>query len=309
MIIFNCIRYIILLFIILFCVLHVVAQKQNNIWYFGNKAGLDFNSNPPTGIQSPLTTVEGTASICDPAGNLLFYTNGETVWDRNHDIMPNGNSLLGGESSTQAALILPLPNSCTKYCIFVTEDHFTDGGLSYSVVDMCLNDGLGDIISGSKSIILADQTAEKITAIPHSNGSDIWIISHKLNSRDFLAYLLTPSGVSINPVISTVGSFYNSQAHIGPVRASHNGSKIVSSATFYNIVEMFDFDAATGVLSNANDVTQIFGTQQYVYGVEFSPNDSLLYLSTTFVNSTLYQLNLGTFESAVLNTQPGNYHY
>ena len=90
---------------------YLSAQNQNNIWYFGSNAGLDFNTDPPTALESDLETLEGTASISDPAGQLLFYTNGATLWDRTHTIMPNGSGLLGGESSSQAALIVPLPNS------------------------------------------------------------------------------------------------------------------------------------------------------------------------------------------------------
>src|SRR5688500_13154403 len=80
----------------------VYSQNQNNIWYFGDKAGLSFNAEPPSALYSDLVTFEGTASIADPAGNLLFYTNGAFVWNREHDIMPNGFGLTGGESSTQA---------------------------------------------------------------------------------------------------------------------------------------------------------------------------------------------------------------
>src|SRR4030095_6111364 len=72
------------LFFILFVSNLLMAQKENAIWYFGDRAGLDFNTIPPTPITSNLTTLEGTSSICDPGGHLLFYTNGASVWDRNH---------------------------------------------------------------------------------------------------------------------------------------------------------------------------------------------------------------------------------
>ncbi len=285
------------------------AQIQNNIWYFGNKAGLDFNTTPPTPIESYLFTLEGTASICDPAGHLLFYTNGATVWDRNHNVMPTGSGLRGGESSTQAALIVPLPNSCSQYYLFTTEDHYTDGGLAYSVVDMCLNNGIGDIVSSSKNTLVVNRTAEKITSVLHANGVDIWILTHTLASNQFLAYLLSATGLNITPVVSSIGSFYSSNAIIGPIKASHNGSKIASSASFYNICEMFDFNSTSGQLTNLFDINQFFNKQHFVYGIEFSPNDSLLYLSTFFVTNYLYQLNLETDQLTTLNSIPGNYHY
>ncbi len=295
-----------ILFIFLFSD-SLFAQKQDNIWYFGDKAGIDFNTSPPTPIKSELTTLEGTASICDPEGHLLFYTNGTTVWDRTHLVMPNGTGLLGAESSTQAALIVPLPRSCNQYYLFATEDHYTNGGLTYSIVDMCLNGGLGDVIPTKKNILVQDQTAEKITAIPHSNGTDIWIITHLLGSNKFLAYLLTAAGLNNAPVISNVGSFYPVDGHIGPVKASHDNKKIASSASFRGICELFDFNATTGLLSNSVDILSLLPPQQFVYGIEFSPNDSLLYLSTFFVTNNLFQINLRTKQVVTLNSISGNY--
>src|SRR4051812_45301770 len=78
-----------------------VAQKQANIWYFGNRAGLDFNQIPPQPLSnSNLNSVEGTASIADNNGKLLFYTNGLAIMNRKHLLMKNGGALAGHPSST-----------------------------------------------------------------------------------------------------------------------------------------------------------------------------------------------------------------
>ncbi|HZV71284.1 MAG TPA: hypothetical protein VFG10_17135 [Saprospiraceae bacterium] len=285
------------------------SQKQNNIWFFGNKAGLDFNFTPPKPITSDLFTLEGTASISDPAGHLLFYCNGATLWDRNQNPMPNGDGLLGGSSSTQAALIVPLPGSCDMYYVFTTEDQFMNGGLAYSVVDMCLNEGFGDVILSTKNTLVIDKTTEKVTAVLHSNGVDIWIITHTRSSDHFQAFLLTSAGLNTTPVVSTTGAFYNFNAIIGPVKASHDGTKIVSSATFEDICEMFDFNASTGVISNPVDLTTHWNEDRAIYGIEFSPNDQMLYLSGTFFTCYLYQLDLNSGVLTTLNSIAGNYHY
>nr|MDQ3017638.1 hypothetical protein [Bacteroidota bacterium] len=283
------------------------AQLQNNIWYFGEKAGIDFNGSLPIAIAGNLNALEGTASICDAIGTLLFYTNGATIWDRNGVAMPNGSGLSGGESSTQAALIVPFPKSCNQYYVFTTQDHSTDGGMHYSVVDMCLNNGLGDIVPSSKDILVVDRTTEKLTTVLHENGVDIWIITHPLASADYLSYLLTETGLNPTPIVSSIGFFYSSQAIIGPIKASHDGTKIASSATFHNICEMFDFNASTGTLSNYFNLNQLLSGQNFVYGIEFSTNDNLLYLSTTFVQNSLYQINLQTQDLTTLHNLPGNY--
>src|ERR1051326_8915476 len=90
------------------------AQKPAMNWYFGQKAGLDFNSGTPVPVLgSSMWATEGCTSISDSNGNLLFYTYGDTVWNKNHQPMPNGFGLFGHQNSTQSALIVPLPGSST----------------------------------------------------------------------------------------------------------------------------------------------------------------------------------------------------
>ena len=148
----NYLRVLTLL-LLLFCVPFTsFAQKQGNIWYFGFKAGVDFNSGNPIGISDgAMSTEEGCASISDANGDLLFYTDGDTVYNRNHNVMPNGHGLLGNISSSQSAIIIKKPNSDSLYYIF-TVDGWTgnNGGLNYSVVDMVLDGGNGDV-NGKKT--------------------------------------------------------------------------------------------------------------------------------------------------------------
>ena len=52
-----------------------VYGQQANYWYFGDKAGLNFNTSPPTALtDGQLNTFEGCATISDNNGALLFYT-------------------------------------------------------------------------------------------------------------------------------------------------------------------------------------------------------------------------------------------
>ena len=95
------------------------AQGEANVWYFGENAGLDFNSGSPVSLNNgKLNTVEGCATISDNNGNLLFYTDGIIVYDRNHNIMQNGTGLHGDPSSTQSALIVPKPLDPNIYFVF-----------------------------------------------------------------------------------------------------------------------------------------------------------------------------------------------
>ena len=271
------------------------AQKQNFVWYFGNSAGLDFKTAPPTPLLGEISTVEGVATIADQNGDLLFYTDGTFVWDRSHSVMPNGSGLAGGFSSTQSAVIVPLPNSCTKYYLFTAEDQFTDGGVAYSIIDMALHEGYGDVIPSTKNTAMVDLTAEKLAATVHTNGVDTWILTHTLNSNNFYAFLLTENGLNPTPVISSVGTVYAENGwYNGPIRISHDGSRIVHAATFSQMVEILDFDNATGQVTNPQNLYALFDDER-IYGVEFSPNDSLLYLgsaSNILDANTLNQVQL-----------------
>ncbi|WP_282053397.1 hypothetical protein [Maribacter luteus] len=94
-------------FVVMFSVFQLSGQNENKIWYFGENAGLDFNTSPPTVLtNSAMIAPEGCSSIADTNGDLLFYTNGETIYNRNHQPMVNGIGLNGNVSSSQSVLIV-----------------------------------------------------------------------------------------------------------------------------------------------------------------------------------------------------------
>ncbi len=293
------------LLIFFFAPLFCLGQKQGSIWYFGNEAGLNFNSGSPIVLTdgqtySPNgTNVEGTSVISDSTGALLFYTNGMEVWNKNHQVMPNGNGLLGNFSSTQSSLIVAQPGSSRYFYIFTTDDFYEDGlqyGFRYSVVDICFDNGLGDVLSDQKNIKLLDTVAEKLTAVKHINGNDFWIIVHKYYSDAFYSYHLSPLGI-VDTVISHVGSVHPTTmiglgGAIGQLKVSPNGNKlaIVNGQSAPNIAEYFDFDKNTGIVSNCVSI-QTNPNYSY-YGVSFSPDNSKLYISCWLNNNGIYQFNL-----------------
>src|SRR6476660_7890192 len=114
-------KKILLLILLSFIQISAFSQHQANNWFFGIKAGLNFSSGSPVAITTgALSTTEGCSAISDAQGNLLFYTNGVSVWNRNNEIMPNGDSLHGDISSTQSALIVPAPGSSDYYYYIFT---------------------------------------------------------------------------------------------------------------------------------------------------------------------------------------------
>jgi hypothetical protein len=293
-----------LLLLLLFVPLFSSAQKQGNIWYFGDHAGVNFNTGIPVALTDGATYLslnhsEGTSTISDSSGILLFYTNGEKLWNKNHQVMQNGDSLLGNFSSTQSSIIIPKPASSEFYYVFTLDDKNIDNlqyGFRYSVVDICLNNGLGDIVSSDKNILLLDSVTEKVAAVKHFNNVDYWILTHKFNSDAFYSYLLTSNGI-INTVITHIGTSYN--GFQGQLKFFNNGNKIVMCSTdLSRTLFLFDFNKTTGIVSNQKSLTIPYGPFSGIYAAELSPDDSKLYCS--FVTGTSmgtgiiqYNLNAG----------------
>lgn len=270
----------------------ISAPKYNHIWYFGEGAGLDFRSGSPKALtDGQLVTWEGCGAICDSLGNLLFYTNGVTVWNRNHRQMPNGNGLYGNMSSTQSAVIIPKPGDDSTFYIFTAPDYSQGEGFSYSIVNLRLEVGLGDV--SVKNVTLLENVTEKVTVIKHANNKDYWILTHKWESDEFAAYHLTSGGVISNMVISKIGSVINGAASnkVGCIKASTDG-RMVSMVSLENpFIEIFDFNLSTGQLSNARKFESKYFTGSYC--LEFSPDNTKMYLSIYRGNiSNLYQLDL-----------------
>jgi hypothetical protein len=284
------------------CKSSVCQINNTNIWYFGAQAGVDFNSGTPVAlVNSVMNQYEGCSSIADNSGNLLFYTNGVQVWNINHVQMPNGFGLMGDISPTQSALIVQQPGSNNIYYIFTT-DNYEDllvNGCRYSIVDMTQQSGLGDVTI--KNVLLIAPTAEKLTAVKHSNGNDIWVITHEWNSADFYTYLVTSSGVSSTPVISNIGLTHNGvfANAAGYLKTSPDGSKLALAITGnINTIEIFDFNNSTGVITNSITDTSIASP----YGIEFSPDVSKLYVSS--IQREIYQYDLLAGSSAnIINSK------
>lgn len=282
------------------------AQNRNNIWYFGKPAGLDFSTNPPLKISSPQYSHESSSIICDNQGNLLFSTNGDTVWNRNHVIMQNGTGLLSGRgSASQGVLILPKPCDANIYYIFTVpeEERITelDSSSYYSIVDMREDDGLGAITV--KNQFLHKPVSEKLTAILQANGNDYWVIEEELGTGNLLAFRLTDIGVNTIPVVSFINN--DPISGRGYLRFSHDGNLICNTYELLNYLSLFHFNKNTG---EASVFANIPG---YYYGAEFSPDNTKLYVSESFQTIWQYDVTLPTPEE-ILNagieiSPPGEY--
>ncbi|MCE2612700.1 T9SS type B sorting domain-containing protein [Flavobacteriaceae bacterium D16] len=275
------------LILLLLCPLLLHSQGETANWYFGQNTGIRFNND---GTVSPVTdsaidTFEGCATISDNFGNLLFYTDGISVYDRNHNVMPNGKGLYGDPSSTQSALIVPQPDSSTIFYIFTVDTSLDvndqDQGFNYSVVDISLNGGNGAVTT--KNVQLINNTSEKLTAvIKDCFDKSIWVLT--LAPEDgyspiidtFYAFEVTSTGVNPQAVKSKLNA--QIQDARGYLKLNSTGDKI-AAANVTSGLYLYDFDAATGIVSNEQQIN-IQDDNINPYGLEFSPNNRFLYVQT-----------------------------
>lgn len=282
------------------------AQKEAAVWYFGYNAGVDFNSGTPVALTDGQTYVnEGCATISDPNGNLMFYTDGISVWNRNHDTMPNGTGLKGDPSSSQSAIIVPKSDEPNIFYIFTVDNIGEPDGLQYNVVDMNLDGGLGDV-TAQKNILLHTPVSEKVTAVAHANGNGVWVVTKGWQTNAYLSFLVNAAGVNPTPVVSNIGftatdiSSANQETH-GYLKASPDGKFLALAMYGRGMAEICRFDAATGVVSDwvsLQSVLDDFWYYEKPYGVEFSPNSKVLYVG---VIAGILQFDISNYDEAAIS--------
>lgn len=275
--------------------------NRTNHWYFGEGIGLDFSSGTPVlDTLSPMSQREACAVMSDTAGNLLFYTDGDTIWNKNHVMMTNGFGV-GCESSSNGAVIVPNPGNDSIYYLFTVDcwENFGTHGLRYTIIDVNANGGIGAILQ--KNIQLYSPSSEQLAVTRHCNGIDYWVVSHAYSINKFYAHKVTAIGVDTVPTITYIGDtlpVLTPVGNAGMMCFSPNGEKLC----FVNVRKgsrLFDFDLLSGELRNMIVLT----TDSQELACSFSPDNSKLYISFTGVPLTgkhISQYDLTANDSALI---------
>lgn len=249
------------------------AQREGSIWFFANRAGLDFNVTPP----QPRTDhyLQNISSepvvMADPCGNLLFYSNGATVWNREHQPMSNGESLYGGNAA-QGVLALPYPGRDSLYLLVTLNwgNNVPNRGLWYSVVDARLDGGKGAVTV--KNRFLLDPGTSQLTGVRHANGRDFWVLTVQGGTTRFLALPVTTAGISGTPVASNLP--FQTIAD-NKMRASPDSRKVamnVMNSQPSNANVLLRFDNATGRVTGTYEFSRLAGGT-----FDFSPDSRKVY--------------------------------
>lgn len=281
----------------------------NKIWYFGNLAGIDFNGQTPVALLNGATnTYDNVATISDEQGSLAFYCDGENIWNKDHALMVNGNGILGSLTGGQPALIIKQPdngkgNNYNYYVFTVAE--FGTGGLHYSIVDMSLDSGRGEVVSKNNLIYLS--SCEKLAAVYNQSDDSYWIITHEFGNSNFNCYKVNSTGLNINPVVSNVGdantggSFGSRHGAMGQLAISENGTRIANAMNYSDQIQLFNFDIATGLISSPITIIN----RNNSWGVAFSPDGNMLY-ATDWQSANIYQYSLLNYNPTDINASEIN---
>jgi gliding motility-associated-like protein len=264
-------------------------NRTANIWYFGEGVGIDFNEvdgldPPPRSITSAhaMNAPNGTSTISDQNGEVLFYSNGSTVWNRENAVMPNGTDIGGDSLSTQSVIIIPFVDDNTLYYVFTTEQVYGANTyqLKYSVVDMKEDDGRGDVVI--KDIVLFTRSTERLAALEGGNG--YWLLAHEYGNNTFRAYLISENGIG-TPVISSAGSVHSINDPLSGqagMKFSNGGDRVAVALIEGqdDFVEVFSFDQQTGEITDLEytiDLNDGGPGNDEVYDVHFSLGGDKLY--------------------------------
>ena len=299
--------YLLTVFLAIFLSSSLFAQHEADNWIFDGGAGLNFTTGDPIPllINAPSEFHSGTV-MSDTLGNIIFYFNGDRVYNRNDQVMLNGDGMLPDHSGDcQGSIAFPKPNSDIQYYIFnVSNENYPDG-LYYSLVDMTLDGGLGGVTPVKNVKLTAANTAvDKLFPLKNAKGDGYWVITRLFNDDRYACFKVDPSGVDPEPVYSSTGIYRGFLESRGPVKVSPDKKYLVScywthSLGPLNNFEVCSFNPETGKIEFKYYIArQWTGPNSFSApsDCEFSPDSKYLYVAYTNIDTwsggALYQYNM-----------------
>ncbi len=284
------------------CSEDICSPGEARIWYFGDHAGLDFRTEPPTVLTNgeSKNDLTNAATICDAAGSLLFYTDGFNVYNRSHYVMPNGVFDPFLLFSDRDVYIIPHPGQNGIYYVFTG----SGTGVYYSMIDLKLDNGQGDIVPGQKEILLLPDIpnpAIRMTAIRSCAPGGYWLICKTLGVNSvFHAFRIDQNGINPDPVNSDDLEHLNPYR---PIKISPDGKRVARAGDGPSVL-LYDFDLQTGKITSPVQLS-LPGTDKS-RGIEFSPGGRFLYASSkeelpATKKSRVFQFDLYAGDTKAIN--------
>lgn len=276
------------------CACNPCRGESANFWQFGHRAGLDFSTEPPqdrTGGQS--YAAGATACMSDPSGNLLFYISGDSVWNKRHRIVRNGTGL---NSDKNAASCMAFPIQGIREYILVTQQA---SDVFYHQLDVTKQNFEGEISEQYKNKALnGGQPVLKFTAVACAKA--VWVVMQLHSGNHWLARRFINQ--QPEPAVASMAGSLVGQPVFGPaagqIKSSADGRLLASIiATPADTAtkgsggfDLLNFDPETGQITLANTI--VLPELYQASGLEFSPDDHYLYVTTAATASHLWQFDL-----------------
>jgi hypothetical protein len=305
----------------LFTVSHI--HSQSVVWKFGNFGGLKFNSNGTTSTHSGsyANGGGGATGITDESGNLIFYTDGKNVWDGNNTLI--SSALMGTTISTQSPVIIPVPGQCNKYMIFTVGSHQNSTStFGAAWVDVFGTPGNYTVsVATPGGLILSNDWDEKLAVVADGATpfTGYWLFAHRPFQNQYISWHFTSDNMSGVTSIGGLTNFLMAKttqtgnlSHAGgtnyanakgQMKFNKAGTILAAAVSESRAVEMFNFNKATGIISFFKSFTLPASTgslsSSNIYGLEFSPNGNLLYISEGYhalsnVQKRVFQVNFSS---------------
>ncbi|KPM48537.1 hypothetical protein AFM12_07915 [Jiulongibacter sediminis] len=312
-----------------FCYEPASSGGGNERWYFGNGATLEFQGTgevaerdslaesgsvfgeaeqdsvvyqPIPGGSNPLNTNSATAMVYGPSGALAFYTDGVNIYDGNDEQILDSlglGTLSGNNTASQAVAIVPKSNcnECPHHQYYVFTKDKDTGLLSYSVIDLRYNEGLGMITE--RNVPVAYDIADKLAVRSVNDGAGFELITHSENGSEFQFMTLDTLGLITRR--QTLGAPYaNEESQNGYLVYSTDQELLAQGVVIngQNYVQIFAYDPDTQQWSQINSIELGISAPPSVYGLSFNEDNRFLYATISgnpSAGETSYLLQIPLF--------------
>ena len=295
------------LILFVFAINQTHAQTQNGVWHLNNGVRLDFTTSPATVTSGlPIMSPEGTATVTDANGEVLFVAAPGSIYDKNYQIIENGNDLLGDRgNSAQSPLVVQNPGDENQFYVFSIADHLDDieGGFFYHIVEYCPNTGKLKVLEDKKNIQIPGQYSERLHAVRIESNNSYWILTTGLEAKTLYAFRLNSNGLSNNPVETARGG---GDGRIGKIAVSPDKSRLAWSTTFnvHRGLSIYDFNENTGRISSEFKISQ-----DEIYGLAWSSTGNNLFFTDVFLECSVNVFNRASNTITIIAQGDGNYAF
>ncbi|WP_332452619.1 thrombospondin type 3 repeat-containing protein [Chryseobacterium aquaticum] len=267
------------------------AQKSWWLSSKGDKVRIDFQTgspvlnNPPAGFLGQGNTgdgQEGNTTVTHPVtGELLFVTDGSNVYRGSDGAQATGYAG-GSTTSAEAAAVIPDPQGVLgrDFIIFGNSATSSFGAITRAKYNLETN------TIHSKVTYLAGSTTEALEVIPHTNGTDYWVLVTTADQKTKSFLYSKTSGFNTTPVSSIDVPYAENSATNSFISWDPRipGKVLIARQ---NKVGLANFNPSTGVLGtwqvyitvNNPNPNPVMAWTSYVtgYGATLSPNGRYIY--------------------------------